>query len=685
MNDKRWRAERELIAARVTKLDPGICPQVVAEVLENTGPYALSVLSRSLRDDPRALLAGAPPAVGSLVRSLRAKGSSLPEPSCRRCGRTGPELVWTDSGGVCARCRRRETASACANCGVTKPVYGRGETGEPLCSVCAPRPKRRCSRCGRLRAIARRAHDGDGELCDSCFKGPVATCRECGRPRPCQFVSIGQPICASCTPRVTRRCSHCGQDRPVCARWPEGPVCEACYRAAHMRRGICGTCSQLRRLVFPPGPGATHCASCAGVTGLVVCRRCGLDDRMYADGQCVRCALADKARDLIGEPGGTFEPLYEAIVAAPKPYSMHNWIGSSGPAAILKQLVSSELALSHEALDNHPRRRSAAYLRHLLVSSGLLPWRDNALVELEAWVTRRLEEVDDPHDRSVLRSYATWRVLRRARQRSERDRRPRTPTRHAKTCLSTAASFLEFLRKRQVPLALLSQRDLDDWIVAGPPGAFQVSDFLDWAATQKMSETFSLPSMPRRYGPSTDNEARFETARLLLHDDSLELSDRVAGLLVLLYGQQLTRIANLRRDQVTFGADGSTRLGLGTTSIELPPPFDELVRRLLSEHRRHTAFSAPASTQPWLFPGLHAGRPFNASQIGARLRRLGIEPQAARRGALLHLAASMPAAVIARALGLTPVTAVRWLGWPGETGTTTPRNSSTPVIANHDE
>ena len=93
MNDKRWRAERELIAARVTKLDPGICPQVVAEVLENTGPYALSVLSRSLRDDPRALLARSTTGSGqSCKEPPGAKGSSLPEPSCRRCGRTGPEL-----------------------------------------------------------------------------------------------------------------------------------------------------------------------------------------------------------------------------------------------------------------------------------------------------------------------------------------------------------------------------------------------------------------------------------------------------------------------------------------------------------------------------------------------------------------------------------------------------------------
>ncbi len=57
----------------------------------------------------------------------------------------------------------------------------------------------------------------------------------------------------------------------------------------------------------------------------------------------------------------------------------------------------------------------------------------------------------------------------------------------------------------------------------------------------------------------------------------------------------------------------------------------------------------------------HPGRPFTASQLGARLRRLGIEAQAARRGVMIHLAATLPAAVLARTLNLTPFTAVRWV------------------------
>lgn len=104
-------------------------------------------------------------------------------------------------------CRRRQTASDCAVCSVIKPVAGRDASGRALCAACAPRPKRQCSRCGGAlsrssRTIARRAHDGVGELCDRCFKNPLATCRLCAKIKPCNFVSSGAPICASCSPRV---------------------------------------------------------------------------------------------------------------------------------------------------------------------------------------------------------------------------------------------------------------------------------------------------------------------------------------------------------------------------------------------------------------------------------------------------------------------------------------------------
>lgn len=413
------------MAARVAEACPGLSAGRLSSAVAAAAPSAkaLSVLAGALAPGPGALAVGAPPVVGRLVRELRARGATLPEPVCARCGRAHPKLAVTGDVALCPRCPARHNATACGRCGVVKVVYGHGPAGEALCSVCAPRPERRCSRCGRVRRIARRAHGDQGELCGSCFHGPVAPCSLCGRDRPCNFVAAGAPVCMTCAPRRTSRCAHCAEQRPATARWAEGPVCEPCYRAALSRRGTCQACGAERRLVSPPGPGAWLCAGCAGTPPLATCRSCGVEERLYLDGCCVGCALARRAAELTGGPDGHLRAVYEAIVGAPQPYSAHNWLRRSTAAKLLGEIAAGQLALTHEALDAHPARRGADYLRHLLVANGVLAARDDALVRLEAWVAERLASVEDKAQRRLLRSYARWRLLRRARQRAETARR----------------------------------------------------------------------------------------------------------------------------------------------------------------------------------------------------------------------------------------------------------------------
>ena len=467
----------------------------------------------------------------------------------------------------------------------------------------------------------------------------------------------------TCSPKALSRCAHCGKDRPACARWAEGPVCEPCYRAALSRRGTCEACGAEHRLVSPPGPGARLCAGCAGVAPLATCRSCGAEQRPYLHGCCVRCALAARAAELIGGTDGPLRAVYQAIAAAPQPYSAHNWLRRSAAARLLGEVASGQLALTHEALDAHRPRQGADYLRHLLVANGVLAGRDDALVRLEAWTADRLKSVADQGQRRLLRSYATWRVLRRARQRAEAAEAARTPTRHAKVCLNAAVAFLAFLAARQRDLGSCTQGDVDDWLAEGPPSAPRVRDFLEWAGDRKLTERFIVPGQPRRGGPAADDAGRWAMARRLLHDDGLELGDRVAGTLVLVYGQQLSRIVALTRDQVEVSS-GGTRLHLGTTPIDVPPPLDDLLGRLTRERRPYSGVGSPALS-PWLFPGLRPGTPLSAYQLGQRLRRLGIEPAPARRSALGHLAARLPAAMVAHVLGLSPLTAVRWAGAVG--------------------
>ncbi|MGH9181352.1 MAG: hypothetical protein ACRDY5_06520, partial [Acidimicrobiales bacterium] len=404
-------------------------------------------------------------------------------------------------------------------------MTARAGDGTAMCFACAPRPGRPCGRCGRVRPIARRATQGGPDICVSCFRLPVATCGRCGRRRPCTFVAVGTPTCASCSPRAVATCAHCGERRPPCARWPEGPVCEACYRAALARRGRCGGCGDERRLVSPPGAGARLCCDCAGVPTLARCADCGIEDRPYADGRCVRCALVERSARLLGGPRAELAGLHHAIVSARQPYSAHNWLRQAGGAAILAEIASGALALTHEALDAHPRPGAARYVRQMMVAGGVLPARDEALVSLEAWVTERVEAVGDLEHRRLLRAYATWGVLRRTRQRAEQAKAVRTPTRHAKTRLVAAIGFLAWLAERDRTLADTQQGDIEAWLGEGPASAHEVKDFLGWAAQRRATGRFEIPNPLLREGTALDDEQRWAVVARLLHDDDLHLTD----------------------------------------------------------------------------------------------------------------------------------------------------------------
>jgi len=299
----------------------------------------------------------------------------------------------------------------------------------------------------------------------------------------------------------------------------------------------------------------------------------------------------------------------------------------------------------------------------MLVAGGVLVARDEALVALEAWVTARVAAVEDPEQRRLLRAYATWSVLRRTRQRAGKTTAARTPTRHAKNRLAAAIAFLAWLAERHRRLADADQGDIDAWLTQGPPSAHDVKDFLDWAAQRNLTGRHKITTRPRQEGTAMNDEQRWTIVNRLLHDNSLSLTDRVAGCLVLLYAQQLSRIVALTVDQVTTASDG-VHLRLGTGSVPVPEPLGPLVIELATTGRPYTGLGSP-QPHSWLFPGLHPGRPIHPGHLGARLAKLGIDARAARRSALMHLAGQLPAAVLAEMLHLHPTTAVHWVAAAG--------------------
>ncbi|MFF8988826.1 hypothetical protein ACF09H_02410 [Streptomyces sp. NPDC014983] len=78
-----------------------------------------------------------------------------------------------------------------------------------------------------------------------------------------------------------------------------------------------------------------------------------------------------------------------------------------------------------------------------------------------------------------------------------------------------------------------------------------------------------------------------------------------------------------------------------------------------ANRKGHATIGALASS-PCLFPGGQPGRPISITQLTQRLNNLGIRPNQARSTALFQLATEIPAAILARTLGIHTDVAVAW-------------------------
>ncbi|MFI6010177.1 hypothetical protein ACIBAG_15400 [Streptomyces sp. NPDC051243] len=154
-----------------------------------------------------------------------------------------------------------------------------------------------------------------------------------------------------------------------------------------------------------------------------------------------------------------------------------------------------------------------------------------------------------------------------------------------------------------------------------------------------------------------DDEARWATARRLLHDHMLKPEDRLAGLLLLPYAQWPAVISRLTVKDVEE-RDGTVRIRLGVVPVELPEPVAQLALQQVEVRRSHAVLAR--SDSPCLFPGGQPGRPISAWAMGERLRNFGIRLAEARSTALFQLTTELPAGVLARTLGLDITVVVKW-------------------------
>lgn len=648
-----------------TGLDPSQLREIAVRLLPND--FQRQDISWEIADHPDRLKTN--PALGShrlvvLAQELIDQGArGVAVPVCGHCGALAA-IRW-GKGGVrcCRRCYEEPRQRPCSRCGRIRDVISRTTTGQPLCGTCNltdPINWENCTGCGRHAFIVRR--EPDRRLCRRCWRAPDAVCTNCGETRACYFADTDAPICEKCSNRLRppEECSRCGFKREVVARTPEGkPLCSTCNAA----REPCKHCGKTKKVITRTADGPL-CSTCyrKDPASFRTCSRCGRFERPYRRGVCIACVASAQLRALFTRDDGTVPDRTEPIIAAlatSDPASLLYWINKAESAQILQELVADDQPITHKALDKHRANRTIPILRAALVAADILPNRDEHLATLEHWISATVKEIADPVHRRLIHSWATWTHLRRLRQQSTRQPLAYNQIGTVRYEILLVKRFLEHLATLDLTLRTCRQDDVNDFIARGSRRRADIRRFMKWAARNGEAPTLDIAyPANERSRESLEDDHRWALVNRLLHEEDLDPGDRLAGLLVLLYGQRATRITTLTITDLSFD-DDKTTVALGNRPLELPEPIDDIAKQLVEHRRHHVLLGRPADTL-WLFPGAMPGTHLSDTHLSRRLRKLGIQLRRGRNAALIDLAAELPSTILANLLGIHAYTATVW-------------------------
>ncbi len=557
--------------------------------------------------------------------------------TCGVCGRVARIILSaTADRPAVGSCCYQAPVGICSRCGMTRPCY-HADTDRAVCMRCTDRPAGECGVCGQVTRIARRATDTSPAVGICCYELPLAVCSDCGREKPCYHAKSPEPVCPSCT--AVRRapiCVDCGQRR-VAHRRVEGGV-------------ICGPCDLKR------GGTTAACGSC-GLTAPLI------------KGLCAACQLRERVAELAasGDPTSavTLAPFLRSLAVAENPLSAMRWFYTPG-FEITRRLLAGEIPVTHHGLDEAAIEfpNPVAFVRAALVDSGVLAPRDEYSARFASWHAQVVRQIAAGPDRAHVRAYASWQVAHKLATGAQRRGEPSYASlKWARSLVTEAIKLVLWLHEQQLELTDLRQDLVDQWVSQGGTTRRRVRLFLTWLQRAGAIGQLHVAWDDRLPGrPALDDEERFAILRRLLHDSTIDLRDRFAGSLLLLYGKPITRIAALRTTSISVDHDSQTTLQLGRGGIPLPEPLGAIALALRYQQRQRT------ETEGWLFPGRHAGTHIAADTLRGRLKRYGIDrSREGRNAALLALAGRLPAPILAERIGIHQARAAQWVRLAGAT------------------
>ena len=551
-------------------------------------------------------------------------------------------------------------APRCMNCDEARLLTKTLGDGRRVCVRCEIAAGQRiCDGCGNRRSIADNRH---GEsLCSTCWRRrPQARkiCISCGRPGLIQERTPAGLICARCATGTVRDCAGCGQEKKICGYLLGDPQCQRCYNRIRHVPGTCRHCRELRIIAYLDATGGACCAGCAGVPARFACRDCGSEIGLMGL-LCARCTLEQRSLALITRDDGTvnevFQPARDYLLASPRTRTLATWVHRSASAALIRDLVNDRIPLNHDSLDNDARARVVDHVRHLLVTVGLLPVRDERLVRAGRRVENVIAAAAAEHQQ-LLRRYSGWGIISDLRRRSAQAPLSISAPDRARMKLETADRFLRYLAQAGTDLGSVRQGRLEQFVLDFPAERNALTPFLRWAHNARLLGEVELSSIqPPTPSPGL-GRTEFDAAILRLNTDvDLPVRARVAGLLVGLFGQTLTRLVTLTHEDIEEEAS-VVAIRLGDEPVRLPPALARLTSELRDAPRPWT----DGDSNRWLFPSKKPGQAVHPKTLGSQLHRHGFDVAGMRSAAMFNLASQIPIGPLSELTGVGTQALGRW-------------------------
>lgn len=596
-------------------------------------PNSQTRLLRYIQDNPGFAVSGdafMPRVAQRFLQGGQAQGlSQIALPRCMNC--TSARLLTktlADGRRVCASCERAAIRRACDGCGRDMPIAVSGRNGG-WCSTCwrrRPESRKVCIRCNLPGLIQERTTDG--------------------------------PVCARCASGTVLDCAGCGEQAKVWGYLLGGPQCQRCYNRIRRIPSPCPSCGVPRIVAYLDVAGERSCADCAKVPARFACHDCGSEIDLIGR-LCAPCTIRKRSLELITRDDGTinetYRPVHDHLLASPRVRAVAEWTRRSASAALIRELVNGRIELNHDGLDRASPVRAVDHVRGLLITIGMLPNRDEQLARASRGIDTVIAAAPVEH-RALLRRYANWGIINDLRNRSARRPLVISAPHRARMKMNAAHRLLEHLEQIGSDLRSLRQAQLEDFLLDSRIDRNVLASFLRWAHDGRLLGDVEVTFIPSPTPSPGLSHAEHEAAILRLNSDpSVPVRARVAGLLIALFGQSLTRLVTLTHGDV-IEENGAVSLRLGSEPVRLPPTLARLSIDLRDAPR-------PWADDPlhrWFFPSKNPGKAIHPQTIGSQLDLFGFDVAALRNAALFNVAGKIPLGPLSELTGIGSQALGRW-------------------------